>query len=133
MTLIRRDNNELRYNSLLLLEKQGNPDYYTRLFRNARIFFYGMRRPELVEQMNDMIRKELEIKLGADIRNILLTYKNLPALNSFTRSRVAGKEHEYVYKHDLQKWLDSIEEWIFQRALELEPMIRFSIPPKQWI
>ena len=131
--LVKRDNNELRYNSIWLLQKQGNSDYYRQLFRNTKGFFYGMGREDLIDEMNKVIYETLERKLGAKIDQILLTYKYLPSPNSFTRSKVAGKESIDVRKFDLERWFDEVENWIFKAVITLEPDIMFSLLPKQYI
>jgi hypothetical protein len=130
MVLMRRDNAELRYNSILLLSKRDNPDYYKELIRNTKIFLYGMKREDLVLEFEEQIKDNIEKKSGSSIDYILLVYKNLPHLNSFTKNRLT---EEYIYKHELQKWFDKVEEWVFKKLMILEQDIRFVAPPKQWV
>jgi hypothetical protein len=131
MTILKRDNNELRYNSIWLLDKRGNPDYYKQLFRNTKAFFYGMNRPDLDLELDKLVHKRLEKWLGTSIQNILLVYKNMPYLNSFTRTKTINTRE--VYKYDIERRLDEIEKWVFQTAITLEGDIIFSIPPKQYM
>jgi hypothetical protein len=133
MTIIRRDANELRYNAIHLLSKTGNPAYYTQLFRSARMFFIGMGRPDLVEDLEFMIREKLEKIMGVEINQFLLVYKNLPYLNSFTRSRNPIYSGINIYKFTMEKWLDEIEAWIFMNVIELEQDIRFTTPSRQYV
>ena len=133
MPLIKRDINELRYNSIWLLSKEGNPDYYKALLKNAKAFFYGMDRMDLIEELTKIIKTKIENVMGANIQSILLTYKNLPALNSFTRSRNPLYADINIFKHTIESWLDEIEEWVFQQAIILEPEIRFTTPARQFI
>jgi len=133
MTLIKRDINELRYNSIWLLSKEGNPDYYKQLIRNAKAFFYGMGRPDLIEELNQYIKTEIEDMMGTSINNVLIAYKNLPYLNSFTRSQNPIYADMNIYKYTIEEWLDKIEEWIFEQAIQLEPEIRFTTPARQFI
>ena len=130
---MKRDNNEQRFNAIFLLEKQGNPDYYKSLFKNTRAFFYGMKREDLIEELNKLISLKIEKPMGATINIVLFVFKNLPYLNSFTKSRITGKQEEYIYKHTLERWLDEIEAWIFKEVTTLEEQIIFSSPPKQWV
>lgn len=130
---IRRDLNELRYNSILLLPKQGNSEYWATLFRNAKNFFIGMNREDLVEQLNYIIYEKIERIMSADINHILFTYKNLPFLNSFTRSKNPVYAEMNIYKYTIKTWLEQIETWVFQKVIELEGEIRFTIPAKQFI
>lgn len=133
MALIKRDASELRYNALFLLPKQSNPDYYVMLFKNAKAFFYGMKRPDLVEDLNFIINEKIEKVMGSPISHLLLTYKNLPYLNSFTRSKHPLYHNMNIYKYTLQTWLEEIEDWIFRQVTSLENQIRFSLPSKQYI
>lgn len=133
MPIIRRDANELRYNSLWLLPKQNNPDYYAMLIKNAKGFFYGMNRPDLVEDLNYIIKEKIEKTMGAELNNVLLTYKNLPTLNSFTRSKQTQYSKINIHKYTIQTWLDEIEEWIFRQIVRLEGEIRFTTPARQFV
>jgi hypothetical protein len=103
------------------------------LFRNAKGFFYGMNRPDLADDLDYIIKEKIEKVMGTEISNILLTYKNLPTLNSFTRS----KQHQYsrinIYKYTIQTWLDEIETWIFKTIMSLEEQIRFTTVARQFI
>jgi hypothetical protein len=131
MSLLKRDNNELRYNAIFLINKQGNPDYYKTLFRNAKAFFIGMGRMDLKEQLETFIKDNVEKKIGREIDDILMVYKNLPYLNSFTRSHVPGVEAKNIYKQEITRWLDQVETYIFSKAFELESEIIFSMRPEQ--
>ncbi len=133
MGIIRREQSELRFNSLWLLEKQNNPDYHIQLFKNAKAFFLGMKRPDLLEDLNFIIKERIEKIMGTPISQILITYKNLPYLNSFTRSKNPLYTGQNIYKYTLQEWLDDIETWIFQKAMELEGEIRFTTVARQFI
>ncbi|CAK0747185.1 hypothetical protein CCP1ISM_260002 [Azospirillaceae bacterium] len=130
MSLIKRDNNELRYNSIFLLTKQGNPDYYKELIRNSRAFFYGMRREDLNDEMNNFIKKNIEKRCGKSIDYVLLIYRYM---NNFKNFMMNPHTEKYIYKQELNKWLDQLEQWIFINVVKLEDNIRFTIPPKQWV
>ena len=131
-SIIRRDINEVRFNSLWLLSKQ-EPSYYADLFKNAKAFFYGMGRADLVDEMEAMIKREIEQVMGSSIELILYVYKNLPYLNSFTRSKNPLYADIDIYKYTLTSWLNEIEKWVFQQAVMLEPQIRFSSRTQQWV
>ena len=133
MNLIKRDNNELRYNSIWLLTKEGNSDYYRQLLRNAKALFYGMRRTDLIEELNQLIEKKIEKTMGTSINQIFIAYKNLPSLNSFTRSKNPLYADINIYKYTIEQWLDEIEEFVFQKAITLEEDIRFTLPSRQFI
>lgn len=133
MPLIRRDNNELRYNAIWLLPKQQNPDYYLMLFKNSKALFYGVNREDLVRDLDLIIHHKIEKVMGVSIHNLLLTYKNLPYLNSFTRSKNSQYASLNIYKYTIMGWLDEIEQWVFKRCVEIEPNIRFNAPPIKYV
>lgn len=133
MTLIKRDMNELRLNSIFLLPKDNNPNYYIMFFKNIKSFFYGMARPDLVEDLDFIIKQKIELIMGAEINNVLMTYKNILYLDGFTRSKNPLYQNLNIYKYSIQGWLDEIEQWCLMRVMELEPEIRFTLPAKQYI
>jgi hypothetical protein len=92
-----------------------------------------MAREDYIKELEKQICHKVERKLGSSIQNILLTYKNLPYLNSFTRNQADANNTTRIYKYEIERWLDEIEKWIFQTVIQLEPQIIFSIPPKQYI
>ena len=132
-SLIKRDNNELRYNAIWLLDKQGNPSYYQNLIKNTRAFFYGMKREDLDKELNQKIKELVENQTGMDITHTLLVYKHMQRIKDFTKSRKIGEEETRIYKYMLQAWLDELEKWIFRTAIRIEKEIRFSTPPKQYV
>lgn len=133
MPIIRRDINELRYNAIWLLPKDGNPNYYKMLFKNAKAFFYGMEQDQLIEELDIMIKEKIERPMGASINWVLNVYKNLPTHNSFTRSKNPIYDNMNIYKETLSNWLDEVEAWVFQKVIELEHEIRFTTPARQYI
>lgn len=131
MTILRIDPNERRYHNLLEIIKIGEeiPNYYEVLFDNARNLFYGLNRPDLVKEFDELISSRLEKKMGRRIDIILHTYKNLPYLNSYTRHPL-NADVEFR-KYDIRFILRGISHWVMMRMQEVEPMIRFTLLPKQ--
>ena len=84
-----------------------------------------MGRLDLIEELDLLIEDKIEKPMGANIQLVLYTYKNLPALNSITKSNNIDYEYEYVRKIDIKKMLDEVEEWLFQKVTEFEGKIRF--------
>jgi hypothetical protein len=132
MSLIKRDINELRYNSIWLLTKE-DPNYYANLLKNTKAFFYGMGREDLVKKLDLLIKIRIEEVMGTSIELVLHVHKNLPFLNAFTRSKNPLYADINIYKYTLTAWLNEIEQWIFQQAIELEEEIRFTTPARQFI
>ena len=115
-----------------MLSKES-PTYFEDLFKNAKAFFFGMGREDLVKKMDDMINYKIEDIMGADIELVLYVYKNLPHLKAFTRSKNPIYADINIYKYTLAKWLKEIETFIFQEAIGLEGYIRFSSSARQWL
>ena len=84
-----------------------------------------MKREDLILALDNKIYEEVEERLGTNINMALYVYKNLPALNSFTKSKSASYKNDYVYKSEIKKWLENIEDWIFAQMVSFERLIRF--------
>lgn len=132
MSLLKRDINEVRFNALWLLSRE-DPNYFANLFKNAKAFFYGMGREDLVKEMNQKIKGDIEDIMGTTIELVLYVHKNLPFLNAFTRSKNPLYADMNIYKYTITAWLNEIETFIFQQAIGLEGEIRFTISARQWI
>lgn len=132
--LIKRDNNELRYNAVLLLEKEGNSVYYKKLFRNTKFFFYGLGREDLIKEMENIISEKVCSRTGKDINEVLSDYEGMVLKGrKFVLSGINVESRKYLMKKDLEKWLDEVEDWIMRKMTLLESHVRFTIPPKQWV
>ena len=133
MPLVKRDLNELRYNSLFLLPKDSNPNYYKMLIKNFKAFAYGMNREDLIDDLDFIIREKIEKVMGVSMNQLLMVYKNLPYLNSFTRSKNPMYENMNIYKFTMEKWLEEVEDYVFRKAIQLEGQISFQTPARQFI
>jgi len=111
--------------SLWKLNPLADPDYHDKLFKYFKSLCMSMNRIDLIMELDYKIKEGVEDKLGTNINLALWVYKNLPALNSMTRSRNPAYKTEYVYKLEIKMWLDNIESWIFGQLVEFEPTIRF--------
>lgn len=111
--------------SIWKLNPLANPDYYETLFKYFKSLCISMEEHETIEELDKIINEKIEKPMGTTIQLVLFTYKNLPALNSVTKSKNPEYQYEYVRKMDLKNWLDEIEEWIFKKMTEYEPRIRF--------
>lgn len=111
--------------SIWKLNPLGDPDYYEKLFKYFRSLCHSMNQQGLVEVMEEKIKTTVEERMGTELSMVLYVYKNLPALNSMTRSKSPTYHQEYVYKSEIKRWLDDIEEWIFDELVGFETSIRF--------
>jgi len=132
MSLIRRDFNEGRLYAIFLLSR-SEPNYFRDLFKNAKALFWGMGREDLIVELDELIEDLIEKPMGSDINTILAVHKNLPTINSFTRSKNPLRMGENVYKHTITIWLQEVETFIFRSAISLESSIRFTATARQWI
>ncbi len=119
------DINSEKWLSIWKLNKLANPDYYETMRKYFVSLCYSMNRKELIVELDALIKETLEVRMGTNFQMILYTYKNLPALNSFTKSRNNEYPFEYVRKYELQEWLDEVERFIFDKLVEMESDIRF--------
>ena len=122
---MREDVNQIKYYTIWKLSP-FQPNYWETLFKYTKAFFIGMGHPELVAELNKKIRLEVEDKMGTEISFVLMTYENLPFLNSFTKSKNPELENLYIYKYTIREWLTGIEDWIYEQLGNLEPEIRFT-------
>ena len=111
--------------SIWKLNPLANPDYYETLFKYFKSLCISLGEKDLIYELDDMIKETIEEPMGSKIQLVLYAYKNLPSLNSITKSRNPEYPHEYVTKLELKRLLDIIEDWIFDRVTEFESRIRF--------
>ena len=119
------DINAEKWFSCWKINPLANPDYYETLFRYFKSLCAGMKRVDLIIELDRLIEEKVESPMGSPLSAVLWVYKNLPALNSFTKSNNLDYVNEYVRKYELKTWLDEVEGWVFDRLVELEPQIRF--------
>jgi hypothetical protein len=133
MALIQRDNNEILYNNIFWLVKDGalSFDYYEQLIRNARALFISMKKDDLIKELNQKIKEEIEDKTGHKINEIYIQYKNMAYLNRFIKH--PRNPEIKINKIMMKEMFNVIEEWIFIQLRDLAKEIRFSMLPKQTI
>lgn len=119
------DINAEKWFSCWKINPLANPNYYESLFRYFKSLCAGMNRYDLITQLDTLIKTKVEEPMGANIAAVLWVYKNLPSLNSFTKSNNPDYPGEYVRKYELKTWLDEVEGFVFDKLVELEPSIRF--------
>jgi hypothetical protein len=119
------DINAEKWISIWKLNSMANPDYYETMRKYFENLCLSMGRRDLVEELARIISVQLEEPMGSKWESILFTYKNLPALNSFTKSNNPEYHSEYVRKYELKVTLEGIESWIFSKLVEMESDIRF--------
>lgn len=107
------------------------PDYHETLRKYFINLVGSLKHFELIKELESLIKQHLETPMGATWSQILYVYKNLPYLNSMTKSKNPEYPKEYVMKYELREWLEIIEKWIYSKLIELEPEIRFT--PRQTI
>jgi hypothetical protein len=103
------------------------------LIKNFKAFAYGMNREDLIDDLDFIIREKIEKVMGVSMNQLLMVYKNLPYLNSFTRSKNPMYENMNIYKFTMEKWLEEVEDYVFRKAIQLEGQISFQTPARQFI
>lgn len=119
------DINSEKWLSIWKLNKLANPDYYETMRKYYENLCKSLGREDLIQELNNLIQEKIEKPLGNKWQNILITHKNLPSLNSITKSHNPEYPEEYIYKYQLNEWLESIEKHIFNQLVQLEKNIRF--------
>src|SRR4030065_1333515 len=122
--VIRTSPDELKWFSIWQLSPYM-PGYYRQLFKYSTSLFRGLGKEELVQELETKITF-IATEMGRPIQYVYWVYDNLPALNSFTKSMNPKYEDGYIYKHTIKRWFDEIEDWVFNKIVELEPEIRFT-------
>ena len=119
------DINAEKWFSCWKINQLSNPDYYEDLFRYFNSLCAGMKKTSYIIELKELIRVKIEEPMGSPLQSVLWVYKNLPTLNSFTKSKNPEYRNDYVYKYELKMWLDEIQAWLFDKLVDLEPEIRF--------
>lgn len=103
------------------------PDQYRIACRYFRNICMSLDRYDLIEELAQLIKDKLEKPLGADVDTIQMIYKNMPYLNSFTRtqSEYVDELGSKIYKYDIKKRFEEVMDWMFTQLVQLEPSIRF--------
>jgi len=122
--VLRLDVNESKWTAIWGLSP-FMPQYNRTLFKYARSLFASMNRTDLIEDLDQKLAL-IEKKMGTRMAYVFWVYENLPALNSFTKSRNPTYEDHYIHKHTIATWFQEIEDWIFEKLVELEQYIRFT-------
>ncbi len=123
--MIREDINQQKLITIWRLSDM-QPKYWETLFKWSKAFFYGLDRQDLIEELDRLIRVNIENRFAQPIDMVLYVYENLQALNSFTKIRHSDSDIVQVYKWQIRRWLKEIEDWIYQNITDLEPQIRFT-------
>lgn len=119
------DINSEKWLSIWKLNSLANPNYYETMKKYFVNLCLSLGLTDLADDFLFLIADRIEKPMGASFEAVLFAYKNLPALNSMTKSRNPDYPNEYVYKYELKNWLDSVETWVFEKLVMIEPLIRF--------
>jgi hypothetical protein len=77
--------------------------------------------------MDAMVQNLICKPMGADLDTVQMIYKNMPYLNSFTRtqSEYIDELGMRVYKYEIKRRFEQIMDWMFVQLVSLESEIRF--------
>jgi len=87
----------------------------------------SLNRPDLIEEMDNMVKELIEKPMGANLDTVQMIYKNMPYLNSFTRtqSEYIDEMGMRIYKWQIKERFEKIIDWMFIQLVALEPEIKF--------
>jgi len=127
MGIVRIDENVSKYQSIWLMSSAPIPDQYKTAFRYFKNLCMSLERYDLIRQLDKHINELIEKPLGADLDIVQMIYKNMPYMNSFTRTHtdytdILGAK---IYKYQIKQRFETIMDWIFIQLVQLEPRIKF--------
>jgi hypothetical protein len=128
MGILRVDPNSEKYRSVWLVGQSAMPNQYQTAFRYAKNIFLSLGRNDLIRQLDALIKREIEDPLGCDLNRAQIIFKNMPFLNSFTRtdSQYVDELGVKIYKWQIQQRFETIMDWVYQQMVYLEGSIRFA-------
>jgi len=127
MTLIRPSFVENLYNTFYSLE----PDrmmYYLYVVRLSRSIFLSLGFANKVNQMNQIIREEIELPLNCDFVSLIHAFYNPRFLHSKSAYTKIGDHLDYkeVTRYEIMQRLEKVKDWIYDEVTKLTPYIRFT-------
>ena len=122
--VLREDINQVKFLSIWQLSPMM-PMYHRTLFKYSKALFIAMYRKDLAEDLDQQLIKIAE-KMGTNIGFVYWIFENMPALNSFTKSKNPKYSEGYIYKYTMAEWFNEIEDWVFEALIQIEPQIRFT-------
>lgn len=127
MPIVAIDPQVEKYRSVWLISQSPIPDAYRIGFRYFKNICMSLGRYDLIQQLDQRVLEEIERPLGVDLDTVQMIYKNMPYLNSYTRTQSAYIDElgTKIYKYQIKKRFETIMDWIFTQLVQLEPDIRF--------
>jgi len=104
------------------------PEYYGLVFRLARSIFLRLGFNDKVQEMEQLIKYQLEIPMNAPLFAILQAYYN----PRFMFSKVAyckigrGVDAKVVTRYDMTVKLEHIKDWTYDEVTNIAQFIRFT-------
>lgn len=129
MTFIRPSFVENLYNTLFQLEPD-RPMYYLFVVRIARSIFMTLGFEDLVKELENRIKEEIEIPLQSHFVSIIHAYYNPRFMFSKRAYTKIGDSLDYreVTRYEIMMRLESVKDWIYDNVVQLSPYIRFTKP-----
>jgi len=127
MSFIRPSFVENLYNTMFQLEPD-RPYYYLFVVRIARSIFMSLGFEELVEELQNRIRDEIEIPLHSQFVPIIHAYYSPRFMFSKRAYTKVGDSIDYreVTRYEIMMRLESVKDWIYDQVVQLSPYIRFT-------
>jgi len=127
MSFIRPSFVENLYDTLFQLEPD-RPYYYLFVVRVARSIFMTLGFEELKDQMEKMIKDEIEIPLQSQFVPIIHAYYSPRFMLSKQAYTKVGDSIDYreVTRYEIMMRLERVKDWIYDQVVQLSPYIRFT-------
>jgi len=129
MSLIRPTMQENLYQTLYQLEPERMM-YYMFVVRIGRSLFMACGYQELVDELDLMIKEIIEKPLNAPFVAIIDAFYNPRFIYSKRAYTKIGDSIDYkqVTRWEIRMRLEYIKDWIYDKATQLSPYIRFTRP-----
>ena len=126
--ILRADANVEKYRAVWQISGSLQPNVHVTAIRYFKSICQALERDDLITELDQLIYLKIERPLGCDILRAEHVFKNLPALNAYTRtqSEFVDEYGSVIYKWQLNQSFEEIMDWMFRNLVQLEPDIRFS-------
>jgi len=127
MSLVKPSFVENLYNTLFQLEPD-RPYYYLFVVRTARSIFMVLGFEDLLEELNKMIKEEIEIPLQSQFVSVIHAFYNPRFMMSKRAYTKVGDSIDYreVTRYEIMMRLEKVKDWIYDNVVRLSPYIRFT-------
>jgi len=127
MSLIRPSLQENIITTLFMLEPD-RPMYYMHVVTLGKRLFMSLGQENLVAQLDELILEKVERPLMSPFVSVIHAFYDFKFINSKRAYCKIGDSIDYrtVTRYEIMMSLEAVKEWIYDKATELSPYIRFT-------